>query len=67
MAEPVHGELAVLTAVQSTLAGRSGVLSAARGLSHFGEHSIGWLAVSAAGALVQPQRRRGWLVAGAAR
>jgi membrane-associated phospholipid phosphatase len=70
MAEPVtgppHGEDAVLVAVQSALAGRAGVLPTARALSHFGEHSLGWLAVAALGALIQPQRRRSWLVAGAA-
>ncbi|HEU4361317.1 MAG TPA: phosphatase PAP2 family protein [Mycobacterium sp.] len=65
MAEPARGEVAVLAAVQSALAGRPGVLPAARGLSHFGEHSIGWLAASAAGALTQPRRRRAWLMAGA--
>ena len=51
--------------VQSALAGRPGVLATARGLSHFGEHSIGWLVVSLLGAIVQPQRSRGWLLAGA--
>jgi membrane-associated phospholipid phosphatase len=65
MAEPARGEVTVLAAVQSALAGRPGVLPAARGLSYFGEHSIGWLAVSAAGALAQRRRRRAWLVAGA--
>lgn len=52
-------------AVQSALAGRPGVLATARGLSHFGEHSIGWLAVAAVGALLMPKRRGDWLVAGA--
>ena len=33
-------------------------------LSHFGEHSIGWVVVSALGALLQPCRRRAWLAAG---
>jgi membrane-associated phospholipid phosphatase len=60
-----RGEVAVLVAIQSALAGRPGVLAAARGLSHFGEHSIGWLAVSALGALLQPQRWRAWLLVGA--
>ncbi len=59
-----HGEVAVLVAVQAALAGRPGALTAARALSHFGEHSLGWLAVSAIGAAVQPSRRRAWLVAG---
>jgi membrane-associated phospholipid phosphatase len=69
MTEPVtgppHGEDAVLVAVQSALAGRTGVLPTARAMSHFGEHSLGWLAVSALGALAQPRRRRAWLTAGA--
>ncbi|HEU0190689.1 MAG TPA: phosphatase PAP2 family protein [Mycobacterium sp.] len=60
-----HGEVAALLAVQSALADRPGVLPAARAMSHFGEHSIGWLAVSAAGALAQPRRLRPWLLAGA--
>ncbi len=46
MAEtPTRGEDAALVAVQSALADRPGVLAGARGLSHFGEHSIGWVAV----------------------
>ena len=57
--------MAALVAVQSTLADRPGVLTTARGLSHFGEHSIGWVAVSLLGALLVPRRRRDWLVAGA--
>ncbi len=63
--DPSRGEVAALVAVQSALAHRPGVLAGARGLSHFGEHSVGWLAVAAAGALAQPRRRRAWLVAGA--
>jgi membrane-associated phospholipid phosphatase len=59
------GEVAVLVAVQSALADRPGALAVARAMSYFGEHSLGWLAVSAIGAILQPSRRRGWLVAGA--
>ncbi len=62
---PPSGEVAALVAVQSALAERPGVLTAARGLSYFGEHSIGWLAVAALGAALMPARRRGWVVAGA--
>ncbi len=62
---PPSGEVAALVAVQSALADRPGVLAAARGLSYFGEHSIGWLVVAALGAALTPTRRRGWLVAGA--
>jgi decaprenylphosphoryl-5-phosphoribose phosphatase len=60
-----RGEVAALVAVQSALADRPGVLPAARGLSHFGEHSVGWLVVALLGAVLMPRRRRDWLVAGA--
>lgn len=62
---PPRGEVAALVAVQSVLAGRPGVVPAARAMSHFGEHALGWIALSAAGALAQPRRRRAWLLAGA--
>ncbi|ACC43775.1 PAP2 superfamily protein [Mycobacterium marinum] len=62
---PPRGEAAAIVAVQSALADRPGVLGTARGLSHFGEHSVGWLLVSALGALLFPSRRREWVVAGA--
>ena len=65
MTESPLGEDAVLVAVQHTLAGRPGVLPTARALSHFGEHSLGWLAVAATGALLSPRRRRDYLAAGA--
>jgi len=60
-----RGEVAALVAVQSALADRPGVLTTARALSHFGEHSIGWVAVSLLGAILARRRRRQWLVAGA--
>jgi membrane-associated phospholipid phosphatase len=59
------GEVAALVAVQSALADRPGVLSTARGLSHFGEHSVGWLIAELLGALLFERRRRDWLVAAA--
>jgi membrane-associated phospholipid phosphatase len=62
--DTLRGEDAALVAVQSTLAGRPGVLPGARALSHFGEHSAGWVGVSLLGALLQPKRRRIWLTAG---
>lgn len=65
MTDTLRGEDAALVAVQSTLAGRPGVLPGARALSHFGEHSAGWIGVSILGALLQPQRRQVWLTAGA--
>ncbi|OSC41461.1 phosphatase PAP2 family protein [Mycobacterium decipiens] len=54
-----------MVAVQSALADRPGALATARGLSHFGEHSIGWLGVALLGAVALPRHRREWLVAGA--
>lgn len=59
------GEVAAMVAIQSALGDRPGVLTAARGLSHFGEHSIGWVAVSLLGAVLMPPQRRQWLLAGA--
>ncbi|CAN5542616.1 phosphatase PAP2 family protein [soil metagenome] len=61
---PPSGEDAALVAVQAALADRPGVLAAARAMSHFGEHSLGWLAISAVGALAEPRRRREWLTVG---
>lgn len=66
MPEPApRGEVAAMVAVQSALAGRPGVLAVARGMSHFGEHSVGWLIVELLGALLWERRRREWLVAAA--
>jgi membrane-associated phospholipid phosphatase len=61
---PPSGEVAALVAVQAALTRRPGVVAAARVMSHFGEHSAGWLVVAAMGALLAPQRRREWLLAG---
>ncbi len=65
MTDNPRGEDAALVAVQSALAGRPGVLVGARALSHFGEHSLGWLAVTGLAALLDPRRRREWLTAAA--
>jgi membrane-associated phospholipid phosphatase len=64
-AEAPRGEVAALVAVQAALSDRPGALAVARALSHFGEHSIGWVAVAALGALLSPKRRGDWLAAGA--
>ncbi|RPA12511.1 phosphatase PAP2 family protein [Gordonia sp. OPL2] len=53
---PARGEVAVLLGIQRVVAGRPAVSSAARGLSHFGEHSLGWLAVAGAGAALAHRR-----------
>jgi membrane-associated phospholipid phosphatase len=65
MVDAPRGEEAALVAVQHALADRPGVLLGARALSHFGEHSIGWVAVATLGALLQPRHRGAWLAAGA--
>ncbi|MEY8565605.1 phosphatase PAP2 family protein [Corynebacteriaceae bacterium 7-707] len=57
-----RSEADVLVAVQdAVLAGDgdgSAVLGAARGLSHFGEHALGWFALAGAGAAVSAVRGR---------
>jgi membrane-associated phospholipid phosphatase len=60
-----HQEVALLAAVQRRIAVPR-VVSAARGLSHFGEHALGWLVLGAVGALLDRRRRRDWLVSAAA-
>src|SRR5690348_10864473 len=52
-------EVKILNAVQGAI-GTPPVIKAARGMSHFGEHALGWMAVGAAGALVDKSRRRQW-------
>lgn len=55
----------MLSAVQRRIAVPQ-VVTAARGLSHFGEHALGWLAFGALAALLDRRRRREWLVSAAA-
>ncbi|MGB3304302.1 MAG: phosphatase PAP2 family protein [Gordonia sp. (in: high G+C Gram-positive bacteria)] len=60
----------MLVGIQDAIADRPGVLPAARGLSHFGEHSLGWLALAGAGAYSAHRRgdtvaRRRYIEAGA--
>lgn len=54
-------EVRVLAAVQG-VTGPSAV-RVARGMSHFGEHAAGWLALGLVGALADRARRRDWLTA----
>ncbi|MBD0863022.1 phosphatase PAP2 family protein [Gordonia sp. zg691] len=59
----------LLVAIQSGIGSQPGVRSAARGLSHFGEHSLGWLAISGAGWALARRRgdarsQRRWIEAG---
>jgi membrane-associated phospholipid phosphatase len=62
---PPAAEESALIAVQTVLANKPAVLPIARAMSHFGEHSLGWLAIAGIGALAAPQRRREWVTAGA--
>lgn len=57
------GEVAALIRVQDMLA-TPPVVAVARGMSHFGEHAAGWVALSGVGALLAPRRRRDWLLVG---
>lgn len=62
--EPASGEIRVLEAVQR-VAATGPALKVARGMSLFGEHAGGWLALGVVGALVDRRRRREWLTAAA--
>jgi membrane-associated phospholipid phosphatase len=50
----------ILQTVQGTVGALPGATSVARGMSHFGEHALGWIAIGAVGALVDPKRRTRW-------
>ncbi len=53
-------EIRILQTVQAAVGSTPGAISAARGLSHFGEHALGWVAVGGLGAVVDRKRRRQW-------
>lgn len=57
-------EVRALAAVQR--AASPPVVRVARGMSRFGEHAAGWLALGAVGAVADRRRRREWLAATAA-
>ena len=60
-------ESRVLENIQDVAYDVPGVLPTARGLSHFGEHALGWMALSALGAGVnyaKPDKRRQWAYVG---
>lgn len=57
-------EVRALARIQRAI-GRPPVVRAARGLSHFGEHAIGWFALGVVGAAVDRGRRREWLTGAA--
>ncbi len=53
-------EVKIINAVQATLGAKPEVVRAARGMSHFGEHALGWIGIAAVGWLVDKPRRRQW-------
>ncbi len=55
-------DVAAYRAVRGQAVHRS-VVDAALGLSHFGEHALGWLAIGAAGAVLDAPRRGQWVQA----
>ena len=56
----MKNESDILVSLQDRLA-TPGILRIARGLSHFGEHSLGWLGLGFIGALVDKNHRGRWL------
>ncbi|AFT98101.1 phosphatase [Nocardia brasiliensis ATCC 700358] len=55
----VPAEVKMLNAVQAKIATPE-VIKAARAMSHFGEHALGWIGIAAAGWVVDKPRRRQW-------
>nr|WP_297614853.1 phosphatase PAP2 family protein [Nocardia sp.] len=53
-------EVKILNLVQGTIGRNPAVVEVARGMSHFGDHSLGWIGIAAVGALVDKPRRREW-------
>ncbi|MEJ4119355.1 phosphatase PAP2 family protein [Corynebacterium marquesiae] len=59
-------ESRVLECIQGAAFDAPGVLPTARGLSHWGEHALGWMGSAAVGAGIDKRRREGWVRVGAA-
>lgn len=57
---PAPVEVRMLQTVQGTVGQFPAATSLARGMSHFGEHALGWIAIGGVGALVDRPRRREW-------
>lgn len=53
-------DVRALLAVQDSVGSLPGAVRAARGMSHFGEHALGWIAIGGIGALVDADRREKW-------
>ena len=59
-------ESRVLESIQNAAFDVPGVVPTARGLSHLGEHALGWLGSAALGASLDKKRREDWIRIGAA-
>lgn len=57
-------ELVILESVQNTVGSHPAMIPAARAMSHFGEHALGWMGIAAVGALADPARRKQWIGVG---
>ena len=63
----LFGETRAIVAIQNAIGepgsgnALSQVQTISRGMSHFGEHALGWMGTAAVGALVDKQRRRQWV------
>ena len=55
-----NADVRTLLAVQRTVGSVPGAVRTARGLSHLGEHALGWIAVGGLGAAFDPARRPQW-------
>lgn len=60
------GESDLLVGIQGALNEVPGVIPAARAMSFFGEHALGWMGLAALGAAVDSKRRVGWAKVGVA-
>lgn len=58
------GEVRLLAGIQRRLLAVPGSREAALSLSHVGEHALGWMAIAAVGAAVDPARRGRWAMVG---
>ncbi|SDK29152.1 5'-phosphoribosyl-monophospho-decaprenol phosphatase [Actinopolyspora mzabensis] len=64
MPAAVTAETTAVRRVQHVLA-TPPVVTVAKGMSKFGDHALGWLALGAVGALTDRRRRREWVLAAA--
>lgn len=60
------GESDLLVGIQGALNEVPGVIPAARAMSFFGEHALGWMGLAALGAAVDSKRRVDWAKVGVA-